>query len=241
MEEIGKSLKILYKTVSNFAEGETLILLTLKNEGTQEIPGIGFSCYFCHDNFLFPEIYDARRGVYNIRPFNSQLLLPRNLKLDFIKGCMYKLTPLLGPPLQPNETAQIELFSRRFSVSKYDSFPNWYCTNETNHVVVVQSTEDMSYVQDFDSRFNHFRLPNDIRSVPLEPQDRFVNDTFETGTTMDECMYRIVPTPRKSFFDPPNFKTLSIAANWKITYNTESARYLAERLAGKCYSNSLRL
>ena len=233
MEEIAKSLHVEYKTLTNMAEGgQTAIRLEIENRGLNHIPGWGFSCYFCHDNFLFPEIYSPNEAAYITRRFGSGVFLPKDIQLEFERGCMYKLTPkLMMPLLIPNETMEIFLVSAPSSVSRYDSFPNWYCANNTHSAVIENTRNSLSFVQKHDTDQNQLRFPFDLLSVPLEAQDRYF-DVVNTPKTPKQCATTIIPTAEKNI---PGAGAILIDSTWAIEFKVPEVAGRAGLLERKLF------
>ena len=225
VDYLKNNLKVSYKTISNLPPRppppvlprQTVILVTLTNTGNRPIPGYGFECYFCHDNFLFPRQYNTLQKRYSISPFNGGILINNVWKIEFVKGCMYKFSPIsMTSSIPRGGSVELILISEPASVSRYDSFPNWYCTN-SNKTVALQSTRDLSYVEDFDTLLNQQRGPLDWKSIPLRPQERFIDRAVDIPKREDECVYNIVPSPEKTEGDSGTFPV--IKKDWKIVYD----------------------
>ncbi|KAK3103238.1 hypothetical protein FSP39_017744 [Pinctada imbricata] len=199
IDYVKNNLKIRFTTLSNFVtRGQSQHELELTNVGNQDIPVFGWACYFCHDQLLFPEAYNGPASRYQLGSVSKD-----GLNFEFLKGCMYRISPSLRFHILRKTSRKILLPSEQFSVSKYDSFPNFYCTaydllgKEGTKQVVIDNTRTLDYVKDFNSSYNWFRFPHDFRSVPLQPQDRFFNKANHKAYSNEECLYKVIPTPDK--------------------------------------------
>nr|P86956.1 RecName: Full=Putative beta-hexosaminidase; AltName: Full=Beta-N-acetylhexosaminidase; AltName: Full=Chitobiase; AltName: Full=N-acetyl-beta-glucosaminidase; Flags: Precursor [Pinctada maxima] len=200
--DITDNLKITFKTISNFGpRAQSIQNVTIENVGIKDIPDFGWRCYFCHDQLLFPGTFNLARSQYFLRPIlDNYVVLSDGFLLEFIKGCMYRITPIpRNAPIKTRDKREFTLLAEQFSVSKYDSFPNWYCetiSGGNTEVANIRSTENLKYVEDFDSSYNWFRIPHDFRSVPLQPQDRY--SANHKASSVEECKYKVIPTPVKA-------------------------------------------
>ncbi|XP_062576148.1 putative beta-hexosaminidase [Saccostrea cucullata] len=213
---IARDLDIKYAVRTNFAmvgrAPHSVAELTLTNTGNTALPETGYSLFFCHDNFLFPVSYQEDLAKYEAAPYGGPLII-EGYDVNFLHGCMYEFKAV-GAGLQPKESKNITLYFQPFTVSRYDSFRNWYVRDNANNIEVLPDTVNLDYVGDFKTPLNQLRRTDDLQSVPKEPQDR--QNAYVPF--MSGVLYDVTPKPREQTVNQPvNLIDVTAAkGGWKI-------------------------
>ncbi|XP_063400404.1 putative beta-hexosaminidase [Mytilus trossulus] len=210
--------------------------ITLENIGKTPINPDGWSLYMCHEKLIHPMFYN----ISGLQFAGGGLILPGNVTVIHIKGCMFSFTPYLGEdprfkaqPIEPGQTLIIPIVASEFLVSRYSVYPNWYIANRS-HTNLIPNTmdNDRKFVGPFEHNIQYTRYINDLDSIKLSPIDRYRGYRF---LSKPETKSEILPTPFKK---TENTGSVSVNGNWLIDYNgvrnlANIATYLQSSIKGE--------
>lgn len=172
--QIGTSpVEIEWKLISNFEPDNNLrAVLTLINNGDEEIPADGWSLYFNSIRILDTESF------------------PEQFKVSHIGGYFFKMEPSgQFEPIAPGERRDIEYLTRFFAIKKSDAPEGFYFVFDDESIEIVESVK----VHPFETPEQANRSPND--HIPV-PTPEFTFNENERLKTLDRSeLSPITPTP----------------------------------------------
>ena len=207
---------------------ETDVRLTLKNIGNQRVEGGNWAIYFCSVRILEPNHYPYPEGL----PLGTS-----GLTVFHINGCLFRLQPneqFKGIP--PYYTSLvIDFIAGIWTVSRTDLMPKWYVAEHGQSqglqpkILLSTSSEDLTFVGDFDTASKWKRNPND-RYNPYTAHDRYnMYDIADLGPSQTP---RVIPQPLHMTIDETSRKIDLSSGDWVVTYEN-GLQNEANMLVGK--------
>lgn len=208
--DIARDMKIHFYLINHNPGGSYYAAIIIKNDGSTPFTATGWSLNFCHENLIEFERFHRGTGRY-LRPTRRG-----GMDLTHVSGCMYKLTPdrrTFGS-IAPQTRRQIVFKAAACLSGKWDIYPNFYISNETQTAVVSNTKDNMNrdFVLPFSNYFQYSRNPLIDPMLPVSPPRRYhvlVNQTYPALTPGD-----IIPTP---YYKIADTREINMDTTWQFS------------------------
>ncbi|KAK7503362.1 hypothetical protein BaRGS_00005283 [Batillaria attramentaria] len=195
LDYMAKHLAVHYEVVDNI--GDSLksfsARITLTNTGSRPIPGQGWAIYFNQLNLVEPYHH----------PYPDGYVLPdQSARFRHLQGGVFSLEPASAfGDIPSGGTKTINFFSENASVSRTDSYPNWYLAAPGLEPRVLVSTagEALDWVGDFDTENKWKRY--DFVTEEAEGHDRY--DPYTPITRYEVNKVKDLGGPKKHVIPTP--------------------------------------
>ncbi|KAK7102432.1 beta-hexosaminidase-like [Littorina saxatilis] len=232
LDYMAKHVKVKYEVVDNFRDSLKTFScqVSLTNTGDKPVPSRGWVIYWTQLNLLEP----------NHHPYPEGYLLPDyGIRFKHVQGGQFSMEPDEGfEEVQPGETRVIRFLSENYSVSRTDTYPNWYLAAPGLEPRTIVSTagEELDWVGDFDAENKWKRFNYDIPEA--KAYDRYDPYTAGTRYSVNEVedlggpKKHVIPTPAEMSVTEGSHLQLN-TRDWAIfapaKFSSE-AKLLGERL-----------
>ncbi|XP_050411821.1 uncharacterized protein LOC126826788 [Patella vulgata] len=222
VDDVAAGLHIYWRVVTNTKSmASNDIELTMTNNATNVLNnGSNWGIYFDTPMMVEP----------GILPEKEAILKDQGIKLKHWKGTHYVISPTTDfIDLKPGSLRKIKFRLAAWTVSRTDSFPNWYISIEgfTPRVIANTVGESLDYVVDFTSPNQWKRATTDTYN-PFSPQQRYMRYMKPQSTATHP---RIIPKPL--YIDISSSTKLNVDLTWQIFSTqqlTKQAQYLNEKM-----------
>ncbi|ESO95988.1 hypothetical protein LOTGIDRAFT_174972 [Lottia gigantea] len=188
VDKISDDLQILWKVESNTEYfDKNKVQLTLKNTGLQILEGKNWELYFDTPMMVEPDFL----------PDTQANLGDQGVKIRHSKGTHYIISPTdKFIDLMPGTERKIQLHLSFWTISRTDSFPNWYLKFYGFDPRVINNTavESLDYVSQLHTPKQWKRATTD-KLNPFTAQERYRRYFNEYRTNNKDTKISIIPKP----------------------------------------------